>query len=160
MDWIQYADSFAKTFLAFWQMKARVFVATTKHEGAGYLSPYRFLICVLLLSAVIYSASFALTFAAAQEVTGEEIQQPIQAMVVRTLVILVVFTVINAMLDRAVSRVWPVRGCGTFSQILEFRLYMLACIMPVVILDLLIGPVLVFVSAQEPELAAACLLFT
>ena len=147
MNWIQHVEDFTKTVMAFWQMRAGTFVTVTKQDGAGYLSPYKFLVCFLSLAFIIYSANFALT----ASITGE-VGQPVSAMVVRTLVLWIGLTVVGAMWEHAICQGWPVHGRGTFAQILEFRLYMEAAVtMPLMVVDLFAGPPLTHMLREEPE---------
>ena len=55
----------------------------------------------------------------------------------------------NALVFRAISRIWNVRGNATFSSIFEFQCYMVAISLPTMALDLLLGPWLALLVELE-----------
>ena len=146
---IEYVDRFARTSVDFWRLRPRDFVAATARGDSGYLSPYEFLVVFLFIGATIYSSAAALALAAVQDATGASVTAPVNALAVRLLTMVVAKVVVNALYVRAISRIWPVRGRATFPDILQFRLYALAALLPVMVLDLLAGPLLAGLVAQE-----------
>ena len=145
---IEYVDRFARTSVDFWRLRPRDFVAATARGDSGYLSPYEFLGVFVSIGATIYTSAFGLALAAVQG-DGAAATVPVKALTVRLLTMVVAMVVVDALYVRAISRIWPVRGRATFPDILNFRLYALAALLPVMALDLLAGPLVAGLVAQE-----------
>ena len=146
---IELADRYAKTFLDFWLLRPRSFIAAKNRDPSRYLSPYQFLVACLGIALVIYIAAFSLSQSEIHTATGQPPVTSAEALAVRMLTFLVAVLLVDSLVIRAVSRIWPIRGGATFSSIFEFRCYMLAIWLPGMALDLLLGPWLLALVLQK-----------
>ena len=147
--WINYVDRYAITFIDFWRLRPKRFIAAKNRDPNRYLSPYQFLYGSLCIEFGIYAAAFSLNQSEIYAVTGQPPITSANALAVRFLAYTFVMLIVGALGGRAVSRIWPVRGSATFSSIFEIQCYMLAIILPVMIYDLLIGPLHTALVARE-----------
>ncbi len=162
MKVIEYADRFARTSIDFWRLRPRDFVAATAattRSADGYLSPYEFLAVFWVIGTGIYAVTITLVFSAAFGRDIELSELWVGAAAFRTLALVVFLVVVNAVYVRAISRFWPVRGRAKFTDILEYQIYALAMVLPIMVIDLLVLPLLVWLIAEEIVSAWSLLLY-
>ena len=145
---IEYVNRFARTVAAFWRLKPRDFVLATARHGGKFLSPYQFLCVFGSIGVIIYTSYFVLVSGVVQGTAEESIAPWARALAIRQLVLIVVSAVVTALYHRAISRVWPVRGSASFRSVLSFRIFFLSGLLPIAVLDLLVGPVLFALVAR------------
>ena len=142
MDLIKYSNRFGKTIVDFWRLRPREFLASATREDSAYLSPYEFAGVFIVVGVANYSSTFALSLATIQDGTDASIEALVGALALRTVVLMLVLTVVDTLYIRAISRIWPIRGRGTFTEILAYDLYSLSTLMPLMAVDLLVAPLI------------------
>lgn len=142
------ADRYINTFLDFWWLRPRKFIAAKNRDPSRYQSPYQFLVASLKIAFGVYIAIFIVSQSMILETTGQSHVTPPgdHAYIYIVLMIVPAMLFANSLILRAISRIWPVRGCATFSSIFELQCYTLAIRLPAIAL-LLITPL--FMKYQE-----------
>lgn len=147
--WIQFVNRYARTFFDFWCLRPRRFYNAKSSDSKNYLTPYEFLVGSLSIGFPTYFTAFSLAQSKIHEVSGQPPVSGAEALAIQFLALLVVLLFVNALLFRAVSRIWPVGGSASFSSIFEIQCYMMAIYLPAMIMDLLLGPTLTGLLARQ-----------
>ena len=147
---IEVAGRYIKTFLDFCSLRPRKFIAAKNRDPSRYLSPYQFFVFSLIIGFFIYGAAFSLNLSVIHEATGQPPVASPNALAIQVLAFFVVMLVVNSLVIRAVSRIWPVRGSATFASIFELECYVLGIrLWPSMALTLLLSPWLTALGAQQ-----------
>lgn len=139
----QVAHRFVTTVVDFWRLRPKRFLLKRDQDPSRYLTPYEFLATSLGLGFTMYVATISLIQSEVYKATGDQDGTSVEALATRLLAYLVAVLVLNSILFRAISRVWPVRGRATFLSIFQFQCYTLAIFLPGMALDLLFTPLVV-----------------
>ncbi|MDD9983239.1 MAG: hypothetical protein OXU81_18090 [Gammaproteobacteria bacterium] len=140
--WINFLSRYTHTAIDFWRLQPKYFIAAIGREPDRYLAPYPFFVGFLGIEFVLCTALFTVTQSEVISVS-EQVSAFAQAAAVRQLALITLAIVLNAVVFRALSRVWPIKGSATFRSVFAFQCYMSAIILPLTMLDLLVQPVIV-----------------
>lgn len=138
---VELAERYIKTFIDFLALRPKSFLDARNREPSLYLTPYQFLVLTLIFGFFIYTSYFLLTQLTVHEAPGQAVEKA-KAVAFRMLALFVFLLFVNSLFIRAISRIWPLRGNATFSSIFQFHCYMPAILLPAMMLDLLLGPLL------------------
>ena len=138
-DLFDLIERYIKTFVDFLALRPKRFFNAKNSDPSLYLTPYQFLVVTLIIGFFIYVSAYLLTQLPVHETSGQHTKYA-QAFAYRILALLLLIVLVNSILFRAISRIWPLRGNATFSSIFELQCYMLATLLPAMILDLVLGP--------------------
>lgn len=146
---LELVDKYGSTFLDFWRLRPRRFLAAIKKEPKKYLSPMQFLAISLAITFSLGVTAIALSLTAVQSVSGnEQIGDP-KALSARLIVFIFTMLVVGSLMYRATSFFWPIRGHASFHQIFEFQCYWMAIVLPFGAIDVLILPLVTELIARE-----------
>lgn len=147
----EFVARYTNTTIDFWRLKPAQFIAAIGREPDRYLGPYQFLAGFLGIEFLLCTALFTLGQADPLSVS-QHTDSMAQAWATRQVAFAAVGVALNALVFRAVSQVWPVKGGADFRSIFAFQCYMCAVILPTAILDFVGQPVTVLVAGGSlPE---------
>ncbi len=148
-SYVEQIGRYIRTVIDFWRLRPKRFMAAINDNPTRYLPPLQFLAFTVVIGFFVYSATFFLALLIAPETSAQIIQigsislegtARVFAIYVMALIIFILF--VETILFRIISNIWPIKGGASFSAIFEFQCYMLATIVPLILLDLLLSPLI------------------
>lgn len=140
---IELLNRYINTFVDFWTLRPRRFVVACEQDPSKYLPPFQFWGISLGITFALFAADITLTMIVdPSDATDTVGLQSADVIALWALTVLVVVTVVYSLFYRAVSRLWPIRGKGTFKSIFSLQCYTQAILIPLAAVLFIVSPFL------------------
>ena len=141
-------DKYQITFIDFWRLRPRGFLIRVRAEPTKYLSAAQFMGVSSTLMLALIVIAMSVNQQNIEKITGSKMASP-EALAGRYLVMILVVLLGNTLLYRIISPRWPVRGKVNFVSLFEFQCYMVAILIPFLVIDVVLDPIGISLVASK-----------
>lgn len=144
---LELLDKYLTTFLDFWRLRPRNFLARVRREPTRFLPPAQFVGVSSTILLALLVIAFSLNHEDLEKIAGSKMASP-EALAGRLLVLMLTILFANTLFYRMVSPLWPVRGKADLVSIFEFQCYLVALLVPLAAMDVLFDSITISLVAN------------
>jgi len=148
---LELLDKYQTTFLDFWRLGPKRFLARLQHDPEKYMRPALFAGTTLLVLLALESISSQLLAPDAERIVRLKMP-PAEAFAGEGLVLIITLLLLQAFFYRVISPLWPIRGNATIVSLCEFQSYALALFVPFAMLDVVLADPFMYLLAHGASL--------
>ena len=145
-SYVEQLGRYIRTVIDFWRLRPKRFMAAVNDNPTRYLPPFQFLAFTVVIGFLAYSAAFSLVLLIAAGTSAQigniSLEWAARTLATYVMALMIFILFVETVVFRILSNIWPIKGGASFSAIFEFQCYMLATIVPSILLDLLSSPLM------------------